>query len=399
MKNQMTICIVAPYSPVGTDSPNLGASRKLETYISILSKIASRIVLVNSAHNSTGFARTKVAERQIAGAAVTEICPPQLPNRQLGKLAQLFIARRLAKAVQKKYSPELTWLYNGYSFECIFGSQIGTYSVSALILEFEDWHFARKRHFSLKPVIDHYFWKRLAPSIKHAFCVNDYLANKLRPFGTSTTVIPGLIPEEIAKLSEIATPFKDSGTSELKEKYTVGYFGGLSTEKGASLILDLIKSSDLNCRYIVCGTGELLKEFKNLAGTLPNILSVSSQLPFEEMVTLMSQCDVLLNPHKVTKNFLEGVFPSKVLEAIGSGRMVISTALPELSASQVLDGVFFCDETALAFSECIRKAPALYQAKRDMVQRASNLATREFGVAAVRDRIRSQLGDNRRPVE
>lgn len=396
MAKMRVICIVAPYAPVGTSFPNLGAARKLETYISILGDLASKIILINTAHNLNNFSGRKISKCKIAGVEVIEISPPQLPHRQLGKLAQLFYARSLAKKVQRDYQPELTWLYNGYAFECIFGKYIGGHTSSAIFLEFEDWHFARKRNLSLKPAIDYYFWRRLAPSIKHAFCVNDYLANKLNSLGAKTTVIPGLIPDEIAALSISAPPFRKYFSEEFAQNLTIGYFGGLSSEKGASLILELVESNEINCKYIVCGGGELLNDFKKLAIKFPDTLSVSSKLSFDEMVVLMSECDILLNPHKVSKNFIEGVFPSKVLEAIGSGRMVISTALPEIADNQILEGVLFCDDTSLSFRNCLREAQAHYKVKADVIKRAANIAVNKFGTAAVKEKIRIQLegGEN-----
>jgi glycosyltransferase involved in cell wall biosynthesis len=51
-------------------------------------------------------------------------------------------------------------------------------------------------------------------------------------------------------------------------------------------------------------------------------------VPDEKLYELLTECDVAVNPHASIQAMGEGVFPFKVLEAVASGRLVISTALP-----------------------------------------------------------------------
>jgi len=99
------------------------------------------------------------------------------------------------------------------------------------IIEFEDWHFARSRGFNPKLLIGWLFWRLALKDINFDFAVNERLAEILERNYIPTKMLPGLVATGIASLAKRFPPF-------FKSEITVGYFGGLSSEKCADIFYD-----------------------------------------------------------------------------------------------------------------------------------------------------------------
>jgi len=135
-------------------------------------------------------------------------------------------------------------------------------------------------------------------------------------------ILPGIVDQSILRLAANNPPF-------IKIKQDIiycGYFGGLSVDKGAAFLLELINeafSCDLPIRWIVTGNGEFADSFKALSDANPNKFMFYGTVDHEKLIELIASVDVMVNPHLHNT----GVFPFKVLEAVASGRLVISTPL------------------------------------------------------------------------
>ena len=119
------IIFVGPYSPVGScASPNLGAGRKIETVVRVLSRLDNDLVFINTAHNDEAMAKPRERSCEIAGVKVREILPTRWPCRRLGKFFNLLEVHFLARRLAKEGNPLFLWLYNGYAFESFFAKSL-----------------------------------------------------------------------------------------------------------------------------------------------------------------------------------------------------------------------------------------------------------------------------------
>lgn len=337
------ICVIAPYSPVGSSVPHLGAARKLEEVVAALSTLDSDILLVNSAHDECVRAPSRLIRAKCGATDVEMFYPSTYRYRALGKLLNLFELRAVQEAICRRGRPKLVWIYNAYSFECLLARRLSDKFNAPVVLELEDAIFSRGRGLNPKPFLDYAAYMLVRSRFRAAFCVNGALSDSLATLEIPTYELPGIVSREVNYgLRTWRRPFA-GGEDRVA---TVGYFGALTEEKGGRLLLAVIKERRPGIKFIVCGAGAMYEEFR-LAAT--DNLELHTNLPYESLLACMSRCDVIFNPHLVSERYLKGLFPSKVLEAVGSGRVVISTPLPPIKNSDVLSEILFIDGTVEDF--------------------------------------------------
>jgi len=374
------IILVAPYSPVSLSShPHLGAARKLEAVIKVLSAL-DEVVLVNSAHNDLdkeGFN----SEITIGEVSVHQITPKRYKRSSYGKLMNIFEVRDLVKKCFSIGEPKFIWIYNSYIFESLFAREVLRNSSCPVILEFEDWFFARKR-LSLKPVLDYLSWMLIVKKINFSFVVNDQLGQRLKPFGVPSSPFPGIISSDLMDVSDARKPFSS-------QIVYVGYFGGLSEEKGADFILRMAKSTSHCVRFLVSGAGPLEMDFLKASKEMENI-DFFGCVNDEKLNDIISSCDVILNPHSPIVNMGEGVFPFKVVEAISTGRLVISTPLPLSGSKELLGGVVFVNNEVELLS-AINSSRELYFERLLSIQKSASYARQEYSFSMMKNKIENVI--------
>jgi glycosyltransferase involved in cell wall biosynthesis len=104
----------------------------------------------------------------------------------------------------------------------------------------------------------------------------------------------------------------------------------------------------------------------------------------------MLSCDAIINPHTPISNMGNGVFPFKVIEAIASGRLVISTPLPacglDLEAS-----VLFVGHEVHALSKALTEANQFYQSRKSGIESAAGEVRLRFSKDSLANEIRSRF--------
>lgn len=386
------IVIVAPYSPIGrSQNPNLGAARKIDAVIGMLGSLSSKVILINSAHNEETNTPWKTRDLKINDVHVTEISPPTYKNRKIGKLINLIHVRKAVNECLKMGQPRLVWIYNGYSFESLFG----LFSLKAIncpiILEFEDWHFSRDRGINPKPIIDWALWKLLTPHILHTFSVNSQLAEKVTRKTECTTLFPGVVSQKAIALGDTSIPFNTDSSPQIN----VGYFGGLSVEKGANLILDLASDHDQQIKIIVTGSGPLSSSFSHASDANPGKIEYHGNVTEDKLYELMQRCDIIVNPHSPITSMGNGVFPFKVIEAVASGRLVISTQLPDTGLKDVLQGVLFIDHTLDSLKSALIDSKSFYTKNLKSIRNGRALAINNFSHESITMKIKKVISFER----
>lgn len=385
------ILIVAPYSPPNRQgSAHLGASRKLETVISILSAIDSTIVLVNSAHNDTTPTSVRVDEVSIGGVTTIEITPPIYSKRTVGKFKYLFDINQVIDAIKLYGSPKLIWFYNGYAFEMLLANKAKKIFNVPMILEFEDWHFSRGRGFNPKPYIDFILWRMSVGFMAGAFVVNEQLGHKLKGHIKQVELLPGIVPQVLADIAQQSLPFARKGMP-----IHVGFFGGLSVEKGADIVLELAHSLPEGFVVHVTGSGALAKDFETADSELNGKLCYHGRVDDVKLYHLIAQCDVMLNPHASIAEMNNGVFPFKVIEAVASGRLLISTSVPAKGLEDVLVGVHFIEHSVSAFNLAILKSREYFNSHFQLIAQGAEISNARFGENAVLNKISSMTNIQR----
>ncbi|MDO9405021.1 MAG: glycosyltransferase [Polaromonas sp.] len=373
------IYIVAPYAPPERHgNTNLGASRKLEEIIKILHGLSLNLILINSGHSNNSQCLT-ASKCKIAGIELVEISLPGYKNSTAGKFIHLFKIPAVFKILSEFEQPDLVWFYNGYAFEMLFALMTPKANRTPLVLEFEDWHFSRNRGINPKPILDYFLWKLAAPLFAGSFSVNNFLQRKMAAVGPNANLLPGFVSDELVEIHQNTPPFKNP-------KIRVGYFGGLSVEKGADLVLELASLLPENFEIHVSGSGPLAEKFN--AASYPNLF-FHGRVSEHKLYQLIGYSDVIINPHTPIALENGGIFPFKVVEAVSSGRLLISTDVPRKNLESILLGVQFVNQSAEEFSKALMAAKNNYQKNKVNINRGALNAQKLFGKSKFLDAINS----------
>lgn len=364
MSKAQPIMVVAPYSPVDSgDIPALGAAKKIASVVAALSVLGREVILVNSAHNVEMRAALKIEKIEIRpGLQIRTVTLPTYASRPFGKAINLLFARSLAREVLREVAGDgiaLLWIYNGYAFESRFALEVMGKTGCPLVVELEDMPFARKRPGNLKPMLDDRYLRRALPPASLVTCVNQTIQQALGIPPGKTLLLPGLVDGKLMNTADSRQPF--SGPMR-----TAGYFGNLSEEKGADLLLKLFESPPPGWKFLVTGTGKLAEQFFSTAKKTPELLTFIHKASDAEVTAAMLECDAIINPHRSIAEMGNGVFPFKVVEALASGRLVVSTPVPPCGIN-LEDCVLFFDHGIDSLRDALASAAAFYHAQQGRI--------------------------------
>lgn len=145
--------------------------------------------------------------------------------------------------------------------------------------------------------------------------MKSYIENKT---GAKCIVIEGIADKDRCQKNLLNV--KQKG----KRAKTIMYSGTLAERYG---ILDLIKAFRMleheDVELWICGRGDAEKDIKNVS-IEDNRIKYFGSLPNERVKRMQEQCDILVNPRRPGEMFTSFSFPSKTLEYLESGNLVVS---------------------------------------------------------------------------
>ena len=381
------IVFIAAYSPPDRIAhTSLGAVRKIEFFLGLLGRLSRDVLLVNTAHNENAWQERHVREWTLAGSRIREISLRTYPVRPVGKMLNLLEVNAIVREIGRHGKPSLIWIYNPYALESMLARALHRRYGKGVVLEFEDWMLAR-RTMHPKSTLDWMAWRYVLPKPLLCLAVNKALQSReAERSGCRTMLCPGVVSRKLTIACAQRAPFSDP----TRGKIVVGYFGSLNAEKGAGKVLALAEYADPTLEIHVCGTGPLSGAFE-AAARRSSTLSFHGVLPDDQLFERIAACDVLLNLHSPIEKMSGGVFPFKVIEYVASGRLVLSTSLPDIGISEITDALHVVGDDLSTLVELLRNAAELYGASRNAIKRAQSRAETMFGERGMEDTVRRLL--------
>jgi glycosyltransferase involved in cell wall biosynthesis len=378
------ILVVAPYSgALPQDTPFIAGAKKIRTIIAALSTVDKCVVLLNSGHQVSETRKTKITKVSFGGDGLIDVITPSTKKyANIGRVANILnISGIITKIVAKYGVPNVAWFYNGYAFEMCAAACLQRNYGTRTVLEFEDWHFARNRGLNPKPYLDWLCWRLALRYLNAGFAVNSRLAAILEKNNIPTTLLPGIVSPLISELAIGAPPFRS-------DRITVGYFGGLSEEKGAAVLLRLAERTSDKVSFVITGRGELQWKFEALARTMPERMKFLGPVSEQALVTAVSEVDLIVNAHHINS----GVFPFKIIESIASGRLLVSTELPMKGYELFTRAIEFYDGNEETLTKIVENASMIYKNRRPYILAAAADASHKYSEYALIENIQRTLG-------
>jgi glycosyltransferase involved in cell wall biosynthesis len=371
--------VIAPFAP-DAGVIDLGATQKIGLVIMALARAGHEVHLIDSSHTRCGWFRPQRRVAMAVGDCDIQLWrPARLPFRPLGKFLNVIWLHGFDRDLAR-LRPAVVWVYNSYAYEARLALLIQRRSLSKLVFELEDMPAARRRGFSPKPWIDSQFFGPLLRRATAVTFVNDVLRRRFEKFTASALLLPSILGNDLRPVS-VMERFSSN-------KLTVGYFGGLETEKGADSLLRTVSELPEGCRMVVTGSGTLEDQFRLLSQRYPDRLSFHGKVTRSRLVALMGQCDIIVNPHAPISGMDDGVFPFKVFEGIASGALLISTPLPSVDHS--LEGAIIeYDGSAAGLVRAIHSARNYYHLHAEKRTLARICIWDIYGFEAFCQRIRA----------
>lgn len=125
---------------------------------------------------------------------------------------------------------------------------------------------------------------------------------------------------------------------------TLLYAGRLDEERGIRKFVDTFVKTYYQARLLITGDGPLKSYIQDIANRYDSITYLGI-LPEEEFDKVIELVDICVNPQPTGRKFTDSSFPSKVVNYLAHGKIVISTRVRSLINSPYKDMlIFYSDE-------------------------------------------------------
>lgn len=133
------------------------------------------------------------------------------------------------------------------------------------------------------------------------------------------------------------------------EPRTFMYSGLLNHVTGINLLLEAMRGIERqDIRLLISGKGELEKEVIKAAGEDDRICYLG-HLPYEEYIKRLQEADVLVNPRDMRLPENQNNFPSKVMDYLAAGKVIISTRF--VGWERFKENIIFCESSVEGIKE------------------------------------------------
>ncbi|QIZ05645.1 glycosyltransferase family 4 protein [Priestia megaterium] len=176
---------------------------------------------------------------------------------------------------------------------------------------------------------------------------------------------------ELSKFENITPP-------TLKNTINIVYTGLLSKITGVDLLVEsFMKVNNPKLRLIISGQGEDMSIYLTESAKKDNRIIFKGFVSREEYYEILQSADILVNPRNM--NYLQNTnnFPSKVLEYIATGRVIISTKFN--GYEEYYEHIIFVDSSESALIAGFLKAVEVVCEDASIVYEKNREFAREFG--------------------
>ena len=131
------------------------------------------------------------------------------------------------------------------------------------------------------------------------------------------------------------------------------YSGILEKVTGIEMLIDaFLECNDDNIQLNVTGDGSLAEWIRDVSKR-DNRIHYYGCIPYDEYRKKLSEADILINPRNMNLPENQNNFPSKIMEYLATGKMVISTKFPGWKRYQKY--ITFCENDSQSLQMTIEE--------------------------------------------
>ncbi len=212
--------------------------------------------------------------------------------------------------------------------------------------------------------LDYTLHKFLLPKFDALVAISADIGQDFAP-ATPTIVIEGGINNSLAK--KIVTAMEGNKTNNPGDHFIMSMAGRLDDINGIPIILGAFELliGD-NYRLEIAGAGPLESEVLDAARKDKRI-KYHGFMSMDQVINMYKRSDILLNIRDTKKMNTKYFFPSKLMEYLCSGVLVISTCNETLRRDYNGKMYFLLDETALGLAKLLMSATLLSSSERTAI--------------------------------
>jgi len=159
-----------------------------------------------------------------------------------------------------------------------------------------------------------YSYKYLLPKVDKLIAITPNIVKDFRKSGSSIVLHGGV--------NKVYEPSYFTNTEQL----TVGYAGGLDDFNGIKILINSVLKQKGKFHLNIMGKGPLLAYVQEVANT-SSFITYHGSLPHDDALRILLSCDILACLRLTKTISTDYLFPSKYLEYLSLGKLVICTPL------------------------------------------------------------------------
>ena len=157
--------------------------------------------------------------------------------------------------------------------------------------------------------------------------------------------------------------FNDVLLNEDLSTINIIYSGLLNNVTGIDVFLNAIRKCKIdNIKFIFSGRGELVTEIEALA-CCDSRVEYRGFLSRKNYYKLLTQAHIFINPRNMNLPENENNFPSKILEYLASGKVILSTKFPNYE--EFRENIFFCESDS---NNLIKELESILKNYKDLAE-------------------------------
>lgn len=232
--------------------------------------------------------------------------------------------------------------------------------------------------------VDAWLLKRLLTRLDGVIALTKSLADRFAP-GVPSLVMEGIISDDVAKQAASAQTADLPGDTH-ERPFTIMYAGQLHADYGVKVLLDAFAQLQGSAYELwLFGQGTMEEEIRKAARHDTRIRYQGWCGP-DVLFPRMRQADVMVVPRFTNDRIAEYSFPSKLLEYIAMGKIVISAKLPSIPPEYFPHLVLAASITPESLAEAVTTVAGWSQPERHRRQSEAQAFAFEYKTQACQGR-------------